>query len=79
MLSGDLPEYASYAAEGYALTYRVADVDGEEPAPLEFTIRVNGQPRFDETVSRQVTFAEGQTIDAWVLPLGFGWQRPVDV
>ena len=71
-LSGTPPEYASYAAEGYGLTYRVADVDGEEPAPLEFTLRVNGMPRFDETVSRQVTFAEGQTIDPWVLPSASG-------
>ena len=71
-LSGTPPEYASYAAEGYALRYRVADVDGEEPAPLEFTLRVNGMPRFDETVSRQVTFAEGQTIDPWVLPSASG-------
>ena len=54
------------------MTYRVADVDGEEPAPLVFTIRVDGIPRFDETVSSQVTFAEGQTIDPWVLPSASG-------
>ena len=71
-ISGDLPEFATYAFDGYALTYRVADVDGEEPAPLVFTIRVDGMPRFDETVSSQVTFAEGQTIDPWVLPSASG-------
>jgi hypothetical protein len=54
------------------VTYRVADVDGEEPAPLVFTIRVDGIPRFDETVSSQITFAEGQTIDPWVLPSASG-------
>ncbi|MYC70652.1 MAG: autotransporter domain-containing protein [Gemmatimonadetes bacterium] len=71
-ISGDLPEFAWYTFDGYTVTYRVADVDGEEPAPLVFTIRVNGIPRFDETVSEQVTFAEGQTIDPWVLPSASG-------
>ena len=71
-ISGTPPEFATYAFEGYTLTYRVADVDGEEPAPLVFTIRVNGMPRFDETVSSQITFAEGQTIDPWVLPSASG-------
>ena len=71
-ISGDLPEFATYAFDGYALTYRVADVDGEEPTPLVFTIRVDGMPRFDEAVSSQVTFAEGQTIDPWVLPSASG-------
>ena len=71
-ISGTPPEFATYAFEGYALTYRVADVDGEEPAPLVFTIRVDGMPRFDETVSSQITFAEGQTIDPWVLPSASG-------
>ena len=71
-ISGTPPEDATYAFEGYALTYRVADVDGEEPAPLVFTIRVDGMPRFDETVSSQITFAEGQTIDPWVLPSASG-------
>ena len=71
-ISGTPPEFATYAFEGYTLTYRVADVDGEEPAPLVFTIRVDGMPRFDETVSSQITFAEGQTIDPWVLPSASG-------
>ena len=71
-ISGALPEFATYAFDGYGLTYRVADVDGEEPTPLVFTIRVDGIPRFDETVSSQVTFAEGQTIDPWVLPSASG-------
>ena len=71
-ISGTPPADAWYAFEGYALTYRVADVDGEEPAPLVFTIRVDGMPRFDETVSSQITFAEGQTIDPWVLPSASG-------
>ena len=71
-ISGTPPEFATYAFEGYALTYRVADVDGEEPTPLVFTIRVDGMPRFDETVSSQITFAEGQTIDPWVLPSASG-------
>ncbi len=71
-ISGTLPEFATYAFEGYTLTYRVADVDDEEPAPLVFTIRVDGMPRFDETVSERITFAEGQTIDPWVLPSASG-------
>ena len=71
-ISGTPPKYASYAYEGYALTYRVKDVDDQEPAPLEFTLWVNGQPRFDEGVSEQITFAEGQTIDPFVLPSASG-------
>ena len=71
-ISGTPPEFAWYTFDGYTVTYRVADVDGEEPAPLVFTIRVDGIPRFDETVSSQVTFAEGQTIDPWVLPSASG-------
>ena len=71
-ISGHLPEFASYAYEGYALTYRVKDVDDQEPAPLEFTLRVDGIPRFDEGVSEQITFAAGQTIDLWVLPSASG-------
>jgi hypothetical protein len=71
-LSGTPPELAWYPFDGYPVTYRVADVDGEEPTPLVFTIRVDGIPRFDETVSSQVTFAEGQTIDPWVLPSASG-------
>ena len=71
-ISGTPPEFAWYTFDGYTVTYRVADVDGEEPAPLVFTIRVDGMPRFDETVSSQVTFAEGQTIDPWVLPSASG-------
>ena len=71
-ISGTPPEFAWYAFDGYTVTYRVADVDGEEPTPLVFTIRVDGIPRFDETVSSQVTFAEGQTIDPWVLPSASG-------
>ena len=34
-ISGELSPNVSYSPEGYALTYRVADVDGEEPAPLD--------------------------------------------
>ena len=71
-VSGTPPEFAWYTFDGYTVTYRVADVDGEEPTPLVFTIRVDGMPRFDETVSEQVTFAEGQTIDPWVLPSASG-------
>ena len=71
-ISGTPPEFAWYTFDGYTVTYRVADVDGEEPTPLVFTIRVDGIPRFDETVSSQVTFAEGQTIDPWVLPSASG-------
>ncbi len=71
-ISGTPPEFAWYTFDGYTVTYRVADVDGEEPAPLVFTIRVDGIPRFDEAVSSQVTFAEGQTIDPWVLPSASG-------
>ena len=71
-ISGTPPEFAWYTFDGYTVTYRVADVDGEEPTPLVFTIRVDGMPRFDETVSSQVTFAEGQTIDPWVLPSASG-------
>ena len=76
-ISGTPPKYASYTDidEGYTLTYRVNDADeltADEPAPLEFTLRVNGQPRFDEGVSDQITFAEGQMIDPFVLPSASG-------
>jgi hypothetical protein len=52
-ISGTPPEFAWYAFEGYTLTYRVADVDGEEPAPLTFTIAVNGMPFFEGTITNQ--------------------------
>ena len=71
-LSGTPPADTWYTFDGYALTYRVADVDGEQPTPLEFTIRVDGMPRFDEGVSEQITFAEGQMIDPFVLPSASG-------
>ena len=78
-ISGTPPEFAWYTFDGYTVTYRVADVDGEEPTPLVFTLRVDGQPRFDEGVSDQITFAEGQTIDPFVLPSASGGQRRGDV
>ena len=71
-ISGTPPEDAWYTFDGYGLTYRVADVDGDQPTPLEFTIRVNGMPSFDEGVSDQITFAEDQTIDPFVLPSASG-------
>ena len=71
-ISGTPPKYASYAYDGYGLTYRVKDVDDQEPDALTFTLRVDGQPRFDEGVSDQITFAEGQTIDPFVLPSASG-------
>ena len=73
-ISGMLDAAVSYTAVdvGYTLTYGVADADGDEPDPLTVMLRVNGQPRFDEGVSEQITFAEGQTIDPFVLPSASG-------
>ena len=70
MLSGALPMDALYA-EGYGLTYEVADVDGDS-AELSFTIAVAGMPSFDETVADQITFAAGSSIGDWVLPSASG-------
>ena len=73
-ISGTPPKYASYAVGGYALTYRVEDFDGSHKE-LTFTLRVNGQPRFDvdATVELESTFklAEGEDVD-WVLPSASG-------
>ena len=70
-LSGALPTDELYAAEGYALTYRVADLDGDS-VELSFTIAVAGMPSFDETVANQVTFTAGASIGDWVLPSASG-------
>ena len=70
-ISGDLPTDVLYAAEGYALTYRVADVDGDS-VELSFTIAVNGMPSFDETVANQTSFAAGASIGGWILPSASG-------
>ena len=43
-ISGTPPTDATYA-ESYTLTYRVADVDGDDTV-LRFDIRVNGIPSF---------------------------------
>ena len=47
----------------------------DEPEALTFTLRVNGQPRFDvdATVELESTFklAEGEDVD-WVLPSASG-------
>jgi len=71
MISGALPTDELYAAEGYALTYRVADLDGDS-VELSFTIAVAGMPSFDETVANQVTFTAGASIGDWVLPSASG-------
>ena len=70
-ISGDLPPDVLYAAEAYAFTYWVADVDGDS-AELSFTIAVNGMPSFDGTVANQVAFAAGASIGDWVLPSASG-------
>ena len=70
-VSGDLPTDVLYAAEAYALTYRVADVDGDS-VEMSFTIAVNGMPSFDGTVANQVAFAAGASIGDWVLPSASG-------
>ena len=57
--------------KGYALTYRVADVDGEEPAELSFTIAVNGMPSFAGTITNQ-RVAEGEEMAPLELPAALG-------
>ena len=51
----------------------MADADElvDEPDPLTVILRVNGQPRFDDTVAERVSFTEGQDI-AFVLPSASG-------
>ena len=71
MISGTLPTDELYSAEGYGLTYQVADLDGDS-VELSFTISVAGMPSFDETVANQVTFTAGASIGDWVLPSASG-------
>ena len=78
-ISGTPPEFAWYTFDGYTVTYRVADVDGEEPAPLIFTIRVDGIPRFDETVSESSDLCRRADDRSLGVAVGFGWQRRGDV
>ena len=76
-ISGELSPNVSYSPEGYALTYRVADVDGEEPAPLTFTISVNVCPS-----SRDLLLISGflKGGDGPVgVACGFGRQRRLDL
>ena len=47
-ISGTPPSLRGIPLTSYTVTYRVADVDGEEPDPLTFSIRVNGIPRFGQ-------------------------------
>ncbi len=70
-ISGTPSLHDLYAAEGYALTYRVADADGDS-AELSFAIAVNGMPSFAGTVANQVTFSGGASIEDWVLPSASG-------
>ena len=53
------------------MTYRVADVDGEEPTPLVFTIRVDGASlRRDRVESSHLCRRADD--DPWVLPSASG-------
>ena len=70
-ISGDLLTDVLYAAAGYSLTYRVADVDGDA-VELSFTISVNGMPSFDGTVANEVTFSAGASLEGWELPSASG-------
>ena len=69
-LSGTLSVDALYAAEGHALTYGVADADGNSAA-LHFTISVAGMPSFAATIPSQSVVAAGSSID-WQLPIALG-------
>ena len=70
-ISGELSPNVSYSPEGYALTYRVADVDGEEPDPLTFTISVNGMPFFEGSITNQ-WIPEGEEMAPLELPAALG-------
>jgi hypothetical protein len=48
-ISGTPELHVSHPAEGYALTYQVADVDGDA-VELSFAIAVNGMPSFGDPV-----------------------------
>ena len=65
-LSGTPPADVLYAVEGYTLTYRVSDVDGDS-AELGFTISVNGLPSFGGQIVANQTVTAGSSI-YWVLP-----------
>ena len=65
-LSGIPPADVLYAVEGYALTYRVSDVDGDS-AELGFTIVVNGLPSFGGQMVADQTVTAGSSI-YWALP-----------
>ena len=70
-ISGELSPNVSYSPEGYGLTYRVADVDGEEPEPLTFTISVNGMPFFEGSITNQ-WIPEGEEMAPLELPAALG-------
>jgi hypothetical protein len=70
-ISGTPPTDVLYPTEGYALTYQVADVDGEEPAPLTFTISVNAMPLFEGTITNQ-RVPEGEEMAPLELPAALG-------
>ncbi len=70
-IAGHLSTDVLYAAAGYPLTYRVADVDGDA-VELSFSISVNGMPSFDGTVANEITFSAGTSIESWELPSASG-------
>jgi hypothetical protein len=69
-IAGTPPPNVLYSAEGYALTYQVADVDGDA-AELSFTIAVNGMPSFAGTITNQ-RVAEGEEMAPLELPAALG-------
>ncbi len=69
-ISGELSPNVSYSPEGYALTYRVADEDGDS-AELSFTISVNGMPFFEGSVTNQ-WIPEGEEMAPLELPAALG-------
>jgi hypothetical protein len=57
---------AMRSAEGYALTYRVTDVDGDA-VTLRFAIRVNGIPSFVREEEDQLYTAGNDCLRVWCL------------
>ena len=61
----------SHPAEGYALTYRVEDEDGD-PAELSFVLTVDGTPTFFDATIEDRILLQNEAMDPWEFPAAAG-------
>jgi hypothetical protein len=70
-ISGTPELNVSHPAEGYALTYRVEDEDGDS-AELPFFLTVDGTPTFFDVTIEDRILRQNETTDPWELPAASG-------